>query len=129
MNQNELIFRVVDQFYAKAKVDILIGYHFRVIEDFDTHIPRIAAFWEMQLLGKTERKFGEKFDLINVHTPLIIKRGELGRWLLLFKKTMDEEFPQEGLSDLKQLWLERLVFFEKVFLKHFRLDSMSRESF
>jgi len=129
MTPQELIFQVVDSFYDKAKTDILIGYHFRVIEDFDTHIPRIAAFWEMQLLGSTKREFGDKFDLINIHTPLVIKRGELGRWLLLFKKTMDEKMTAPEFENLKQLWLTRLDFFEKVFLRHFRLETMDRKSF
>lgn len=114
MTSEELILKTVQAFYDKAKTDILIGYHFRIIEDFETHIPRIASFWDLQLLGSTKRPLSAPFDLVKLHTPLNIKRGELGRWLLLFKKTLDEQgMPEE----LKKSWLEKLDIFERIFLK------------
>lgn len=122
MNKAEWIFQVVDAFYQKAKTDVLIGYQFRIITDFDSHIPRIASFWDLQLLGSTDRKISPSFDVMNLHLPLNIKRGELGRWLVLFKKTLEEkteEFPE--FLDLKELWLLRLTFFEGVFLRFFGL--------
>lgn len=120
MTKEEWIFRIVERFYDKAKIDVLIGYHFRHIQDFDTHIPRIASFWELQLLGKTERKVDEPFDLIKVHIPLSLKRGELGRWLVLFRKTMEEEKIPE-MEELKLEWEEKLKHFEAIFLRFFGL--------
>lgn len=120
MTKQEWIFRVVERFYDKAKVDVLIGYHFRNIQDFDAHIPRIATFWDLQLLGKTERPLSEPFDLIKVHIPLHIKRGELGRWLVLFRKTLDEETIPE-MEELKKNWEAKLVQFEGIFLRFFGL--------
>ena len=118
MTNEDWILQVVQHFYDKAKVDVLIGYHFRVIKDFETHIPRIAAFWDMQLLAKTERDYGDPFDVMAVHLPMVIKRGEVGRWLVLFKKTLDEEtMIHPEFSDLKEKWLKRLDFFEGVFLR------------
>ena len=114
-DQNDVILSVVQSFYDKARNDILIGYHFRNIADFDEHIPRIAQFWEIQLLGNSAKKVDPPFDVVKAHVPLGIKRGELGRWLLLFKKTLDEK--ETELGDLKSLWLDRLVFFERVFIK------------
>jgi truncated hemoglobin YjbI len=122
MKQEEWIHQVVKSFYDKARHDVLIGYHFRVIENFDDHIPRICAFWEIQLLGATERKLQEPFDVMKVHVPLAIKRGELGRWLLLFRKTLNDESTFETQA-LKELWLERLAFFEGVFLRFLGFQS------
>jgi truncated hemoglobin YjbI len=120
MSENEWIFQVVHSFYDKAKSDILIGYHFRNIADFETHIPRIATFWELQLLGTTQRSLEKPFDVMKVHDPLNIKRGELGRWLLLFKKTLDEEeIKHPEFREFKALWLTKLDFFEGVFLRFF----------
>lgn len=116
MTTSEFIFEVVSSFYDKAKIDVLIGYHFRNVADFDTHIPRIATFWDLQLTGKSQRRLEQPFDMMGVHIPLGIKPGELGRWLVLFKKTLDEKMalhPEFG--ELKKEWLERLSFFEKVF--------------
>lgn len=120
MTKPEWIYRVVDAFYQKAKTDVLIGYHFRIIKDFETHIPRIASFWDLQLLGSTERALTEPFDVMKAHIPLQIKRGELGRWLVLFRKTLAEDMASEPeLVELKELWLTKLVFFEGVFLRFF----------
>lgn len=118
MNANDWILKVVDSFYQKAKTDILIGYHFRVIEDFDEHIPRIASFWELQLLGKTSRKLNAPFDVMNIHQQMGIHRGELGRWLLLFRKTLEAEIAlAPEFQDLKKEWEERLDTFERIFKK------------
>jgi truncated hemoglobin YjbI len=119
MNQNEWILKIVSSFYDKAKNDILIGYHFRNISDFETHIPRIASFWEIQLLGQTDKIISPPFNILAAHLPLNIKRGELGRWLVLFRKTLDEEINLP--TDLKEDWLEKLLSFEGIFLRTFGL--------
>lgn len=122
MSKNEWILNVVHSFYDKAKIDILIGYHFRNITDFDEHIPRIATFWEMQLLGKASREIKEPFDVMKAHIPLGIKRGELGRWLLLFKRTLNEQIQNHPeMEDLKSEWERRLDIFEGIFLRFFGL--------
>lgn len=120
MNDVDFIYQVVDSFYAKAKSDVLIGYQFRNIKDFDEHIPRIAAFWEIILLGGTRRELTEPFDVMKVHVPLNLHPGELGRWLVLFKKTLDEKVAEHPeFKDMKESWLERLGFFEGVFSRYF----------
>ena len=120
MSETDWIFKVVQAFYHKAKDDVLIGYHFRIIKNFETHIPRIAAFWELQLQGSTQRPLTTPFDIMKVHIPLKIKRGELGRWIVLFKKTLDEEILlHPEFKDFKELWLTRLIFFEGVFSRFF----------
>lgn len=122
MTESEWIFSVVSAFYDKAKVDVLIGYHFRNIADFDEHIPRIATFWDLQLLGFTQRELKEPFDVMKAHIPLGIKRGELGRWMVLLKKTLDEQILHHPeFSELKESWLTKLTFFEGVFLRFFGL--------
>lgn len=118
MKQNDWILNVVQSFYDKAKDDILIGYHFRVVHDFETHIPRIASFWEMQLLGKSSRQVEAPFDVVKIHSVMGIKRGELGRWLVLFRKTLDDQVSlHPEMNDLKKSWEEKLVLFEGIFTR------------
>jgi len=105
--------RVVHKFYDKAKVDILIGYHFRHIQDFDSHIPRIVHFWEIQLLGAPLTM--QPFDLISAHKPLGIKVGEVNRWVKLFIETLEEENVEQ---DLKDKWLQKVELFREKFLSH-----------
>jgi truncated hemoglobin YjbI len=124
MTNADWILAVVDSFYDKAKTDVLIGYHFRNIKDFEEHIPRIASFWDLQLLGKTDRKIIHPFDIAKLHLELKIKKGEVGRWLILFRKTLDEmtaKYPE--MKELETLWRERLVFFEGIFLRLFSVQN------
>jgi truncated hemoglobin YjbI len=122
MNEGLLIQEIVRAFYEKAKNDVMIGYHFRNIQDFDEHIPRIIAFWEIQLLGKTQQEVATPFDVLKAHIPLAIKKGELGRWLLLFRKTIDEKtLHHSEFSEFNSQWKLKLTFFEDTFLRFFRL--------
>lgn len=118
MNERDWILHVVHAFYEKAKTDVLIGYHFQVIKDFDEHIPRIASFWDIQLLGSTHRPLKGPFDVMNIHLAMGIKRGELGRWMVLFHKTLNEELKAHpDFFELTETWKVRLKFFEGVFLR------------
>lgn len=119
------ILKTVTEFYKKAVTDFLIGYHFRKIashqgrhpllppiEAFADHIPRIASFWELQLLGTPLAKDQKPFDLITLHKDLSIRKGELGRWILLFKETLNEMSD----NDLKDIWIKKIDHFESIFL-------------
>ena len=110
--------RVVKSFYDKARTDILIGYHFRHIHDFDSHIPRIVHFWEIQLKGASLKM--EPFDLIGAHKYLGIKVGEVNRWVKLFLETMDEEKID---PELKSEWTQKTLLFRDKFLLHPQLFS------
>lgn len=120
MTSLEWIYQIVSEFYLKARNDILIGYHFRHIHDFEEHIPRIVSFWEIQLKGKSTKKIDPPFDIIGAHRHLGIKHGELGRWLLLFRKTLEENnCDLTEFRDLKNLWEIKLEQFEKIFTQVF----------
>jgi truncated hemoglobin YjbI len=114
----ELIYNVVESFYQKATQDILLGYHFDKFNDPEVlheHLIRITSFWEMQLTGATTVPItGTPFRLLFTHLQLNIKRGELGRWIILFHQTLDE-IPDK---ELVNLWKEKIVFFEERFKSH-----------
>ncbi len=123
---------IVKSFYVKATSDFLIGYQFRKIqtiegvdptkppiEAFSSHLPRIASFWRMQLLGE-KNSTSRPFNLINVHKPLSMKKGELGRWVILFKETLnDYRIKDKNELDLIEFydeWEDKISWFEKKFL-------------
>lgn len=126
---NDIIESVVFAFYKKATTDFLIGYHFRKIasienpdnplkppmEAFEHHLPRISSFWKNQLLGTPMPKEENPFDLITIHRELKIRRGELGRWILLFEETLNEV---EMESSFKQKWKAKVDHFKNIFLNH-----------
>lgn len=108
-----LILAIIQRFYDTVKKDTLIGYHFRFIEDFETHIPRIADFWNLQMNGQLQDKKNLPFKLIEEHKDRGIKRAEMGRWITLFSQNLDY-FEQENKIDHEQ----KLLFIQKV--EHFR---------
>lgn len=109
----DLILEVVKSFYEKATTDILIGYHFRFIEDFDTHFPRIADFWQLQLTGKMDHPESKPFDIISKHVPLKVKRGEIDRWAILFSQTLDEFIASQMISkEIKEEWMNKVKIFQ-----------------
>ena len=120
----ELIYSVVEAFYQKATNDVLIGYHFvkfnepQVLED---HLQRITSFWEMQLTGTTSVPLEGPFHLLFTHLQLKIKRGELGRWIMLFHQTLDSlesEVDHPNIKTMNELWKQRIGLFEERFKSH-----------
>jgi len=125
-NEYNFIKAVVDSFYDKAKADIIIGYHFRHIENFDTHLPKIYLFWSLQLLELNKE---EKLELISQvsmeniikkHEYLKIKKGEVGRWVLLFQQTIDQTYDAlektDSIAKIRQKMIRKTENFHKVFL-------------
>ena len=126
----EIIQELVMDFYKIATTDFMIGYHFRKIatmegvdplappiEAFSNHIPRIVDFWKMILLGEKLSADKEPFNLIQIHKALSIRKGEVGRWVTLFKKTMvtyENKYPEhyEFLNE----WWHQVKEFEQRFL-------------
>jgi truncated hemoglobin YjbI len=108
------ILRIITSFYDKATADMMIGFHFRHIEDFSTHLPRISSFWQLQLFGHTENTSSIPFDLIKVHLPLKVLPGQVDRWVVLFNDNL-ELYSQEVSEDLKIKWSEKVHHFaEKI---------------
>lgn len=128
----ELIYIVIENFYKLALNDVLIGYHFHRFqkpEVLSHHLERITTFWEMQFTGTISKPLeGEGFRLLFTHLQMNLKPGELGRWIVLFHKTLDElnlHFQNEGSSEeSKQIealvleWKKKIAFFEERFKSH-----------
>ncbi|OUR99923.1 hypothetical protein A9Q84_02515 [Halobacteriovorax marinus] len=125
----QVISDVVLSFYKVATVDFLIGYQFRKIQEFQgsspltppieafkNHLPRIEKFWRMQLLGE-KLNDGERFDLMSIHKDLLVRKGEVNRWVLLFKQTLlayEMDHPEN--KDFLKNWNKKIEEFEKRFL-------------
>lgn len=92
--KESLISEIIHTFYDTVKIDVMIGYHFRFIEDFDEHIPRIADFWNLQFNGVLKNKSNLPFNLLKTHSDVGIKKAELGRWMTLFNQNL-KRFQEE----------------------------------
>ncbi len=97
----EDIEKLVADFYQKALKDKVIGYIFTEVAkiNLERHLPIIADFWEMLLLGTVnfQAKYGR--SPMQVHQALSekenLKSEHFARWVKLFCETVDEKFAGE----------------------------------
>lgn len=85
-----MIARLVDAFYAKARIDPLLGPVFAArISDWPPHLAEIRAFWSsvMLLTGDYHGRPMEK------HLGLPVAAAHFDRWLALFEETAREVAP------------------------------------
>lgn len=111
MLDSKVILAIVTSFYQKATQDILIGYHFRNITDFDEHLPHIADFWNMQINGVMPKD--KQFELLSKHLALNLLPGHLNRWIVLFHETLSEYLKQNLITQQQlDIWLAKIEFFK-----------------
>ncbi len=93
--------RLVRAFYARVRPDAVIGAFFTHL-DWDHHIPRIAAFWGMVLLG--DRAYHG--DPMTAHIALSrrhpIQHVHFERWLRHWDATVDDFFAGPKADEAKQ---------------------------
>lgn len=83
---------LVRTFYARARVDPLIGPAFAGVHDWEAHIARIRAFWS-SVLFMSGRYRGNPMA---AHLKLPIAAPHFARWLALFEQTAREVCTPEG---------------------------------
>ncbi|MDH4468925.1 MAG: hypothetical protein QE271_12780 [Bacteriovoracaceae bacterium] len=118
----QLINPVIEKFYRKCQDDFLIGYYFqRQLHFFDQILPQLKIFWLCDLekqLGFAISLSTKQFNLNQAHQNLKLKRGEIGRWAVLFLETLNEEKARLPHS-LVIAWEKRIVFYRNLFWKKF----------
>ena len=87
-------------FYARAINDEVIGYIFTEVAklDLERHLPVIGDFWETLLLGTGEyQRHGRNPMQIHAQLNEETRLGSehFGRWLDLFRATVDDSFAGE----------------------------------
>ncbi len=104
----EDIEELMTDFYQKALGDELIGYIFTDVAkiNLEHHLPIIADFWEMLLLGTVnfQAKYGR--SPMQVHQVLSAKTNlrteHFARWVKLFCASIDAKFAGET-ADLAKI--------------------------
>ncbi|EQC43804.1 hypothetical protein [Bacteriovorax sp. Seq25_V] len=130
-SEKDHILQVVRSFYAIAINDVFIGYHFRKISSdpnghktihsdlgaFEDHIPKVVDFWASQLIEGHTPEFNRP-NVLKIHEYLKIRRGEVGRWIVLFKENLSKHQSEETKS-FNQRWLAKIDLFEAAFIKYY----------
>lgn len=101
----EDIDRLIERFYTQYVLDDpIIGFFFTDIAriDLEKHLPKISAFWQLQLLGKIGYR-GQTFAAHkDLHAQAQLTDDHFHRWLYLFEKTIDELFTGPQAESAKQ---------------------------
>jgi hemoglobin len=87
---------MVDRFYEKVKADPLLGPVFSHV-DWPNHLPIMYDFWSSMLLGDQTYRGNP----LQRHLHLAIDKSHFGRWLELFKQTVDENFDGDKAEEAK----------------------------
>ncbi|SHJ90518.1 hemoglobin [Roseomonas rosea] len=91
-----VIERLVRAFYGRARRDPMIGPLFAGVEDWETHIARLCAFWSSVAL-MTGRYHGQPMA---AHARLDLRPAHFARWLMLFEETVRAACPPAGAEHL-----------------------------
>jgi hemoglobin len=95
-----LIMKLMRAFYARVRVDPLIGPIFNArIREWEPHLVRIGDFWSAVML-RSGRYQGQPMRL---HLPLPIDAMHFDRWLELFEATAREVCP----ADIAEQFIQR----------------------
>jgi hemoglobin len=93
--------RLLDEFYAVATSDAVIGHHFAEL-DLAAHLPVIVDFWDKLLFGRPIY-FGNPLQVhqrIHVKAPLLPEH--FARWVEIFTQTADALFEGEKADEAKR---------------------------
>ena len=95
---------LIDHFYAKVKVDPVIGYIFTDVMkvDWPMHLPRIYAFWENAILFTGSYNGNLMAIHKHIHQIIPLSAEHFKSWTTLFCTTVDELFEGEKAVLAKQ---------------------------
>ncbi len=90
---------LVDTFYGKIRVDMLLGGIFNgVIKDrWPVHLEKMYRFWQTVLLEE-HTYFGSPFP---PHAQLPVEQKHFDAWLKLWYETIDEQFAGTKADEAK----------------------------
>ncbi len=90
----EDVAKLVDMFYEQVRQDSLLSPVFSHV-DWPAHLPTMYNFWSSLLLGDNSYR-GNPFQK---HMNLPIAGEHFDRWLLLFSKTVKENFEGQKATE------------------------------
>ena len=104
IRKREDLVLLLNQFYEKVFRDALLGHFFTEVMhvNLDTHIPRIADFWETVLLGGRNYKDNAITPHMKINKLSPMEERHFKRWVSLFHETVDELFDGEVAETAKQ---------------------------
>lgn len=96
IEERDDIIILVDKFYESVKADPLLAPVFNHV-NWTTHLPIMYSFWSSMLLGEQTYRGNP----LQRHLHLPISRQHFSQWIVLFDKTVDDNFEGEKAAEIK----------------------------
>lgn len=86
--------QLVDAFYAKVQVDVLLGPVFNDVAkvDWEEHLPKLYSFWESVLFRTGHYHGNPMLAHLTLDRQIPLTSEMFARWVALFHETVDELF-------------------------------------
>lgn len=96
--------RLVDAFYNRVRTDDLIGPIFnRIVGDhWDTHLPKMYAFWGMSLLGDGGYRGNAVQQHVQIDKEQPLEEAHFNRWIGMWEETVDHLYQGTVATDAKK---------------------------
>jgi len=92
---------LIEAFYTRVRPDPAIGHFFTEL-DWERHIPRITAFWNMVLFGDRSFNGDPMTAHKKLHARLPMEPEHFAHWVALFQATVDQLFTGPKAEEAKQ---------------------------
>lgn len=101
-NERDIVL-LVNTFYQAVQQNETLGYIFNDVAkvNWETHLPKMYAFWSSILLGKSNYAGNPMEKHIALNQQKALTEKEFGEWLLLFNKTVDDLFDGNNANEAK----------------------------
>lgn len=118
--ERDKIHTILNVFYTRVKGNDVLKDSFQILFlNFEGHVEHITDFWDLTLNSRKKMKNPDNihFDLVKVHKMWKVDEIELGEWLNIFQKTLNEyaENDPQSRSEIDHWWqitLRLKKFFE-----------------
>lgn len=101
-NERDIVL-LINTFYHAVQQNETLGYIFNDVAkvNWETHLPKMYAFWSSILLGKNNYAGNPMEKHIALSQQTALTEIEFGEWLLLFNKTVDDLFEGNNANEAK----------------------------
>ena len=96
--------QLVNTFYGRVREDDFIGPIFNSVvgDHWDTHLPKMYAFWGMSLFGEGGYRGNAVQKHVEIDKSFPLETPHFDRWISMWKETVDSLYEGPVAEDAKK---------------------------
>ena len=96
--------QLVNTFYGRVREDDLIGPIFNSVvgDHWDTHLPKMYAFWGMSLFGEGGYRGNAVQKHVEIDKNFPLEEAHFNRWISLWREIVDSMYEGPVAEDAKK---------------------------